>query len=149
MRHHVGVAVYLCCAMASCFLRSLRSIVEDVAVDRLGLTVPPRGRRHLPLPLRGRQLLPSPMLAPFVCPDLHAPALRVFRDYSTRLQLNCQKRRNRQLHDRHDGLNSCTESTLIPPQFCVNGNTACSKQFHVQALSSAHHTVFVVGFPNA
>ena len=119
--------IYLCCAMwLVVFSGSAINRGRCSSRWRLGLTVPPRGRLHLPLPLRGRQLLPSSMLAQFVCPDLHAPALRAFPDYSTRLQLKCQKRRSRQLHGRHDGLNSCTESTLIPPQFCVNGNTACS-----------------------
>ena len=91
-RHNVAVAVYLCCAMAtSCFLRSLRSIVGDAAVDG-GLVRPchPSGA-CICLVTIDHEDTRSFVLAQFVCTNLHAPALRIFPHRSNPLQKKTQQ----------------------------------------------------------
>ena len=98
-------------------------------------------------PLRDRQLQPSmtPYSAGLCWLTLFTPTAR------TRLARLPRSRHptTTQVPKKARGcFNSCTDRALIPPRFCADGNTACSRA-RVQALSSATHTVFVEGCANA
>ncbi|CAM9204952.1 unnamed protein product, partial [Sphacelaria rigidula] len=61
----------------------------------------------------------STVLAQFVRPNLHAPALRVFSDHSTQLQLKSKRRRNRQLHSLHEIVPTLSKQNSDPtPIMC-------------------------------